>query len=179
MSKSDYEVKILGINQLRKRLDIAKLGAKPLRTYYNSTGMVVVKEAKKHVPEDTGKLKDSITYNPVMQRGRLPAGIRIKADAKYASYVHGYMHENFRQSKPWSRSKPHFPPVQALVGWSRRKGLNPYLVALSIAKKGTPIVPFLKIGYNKTRAKRRALLAITSKDIERQWKQSRKKLITK
>jgi hypothetical protein len=53
------------------------------------------------------------------------------------------------------------------------------LVALSIAKKGTPIVPFLKIGYNKTRAKRRALLAITSKDIERQWKQSRKKLITK
>ena len=89
------------------------------------------------------------------------------------------MHENFRQSKPWSRSKPHFPPVQALVGWSRRKGLNPYLVASSIAKKGTPIVPFLKIGYNKTRAKRRALLAITSKDIERQWKQSRKKLITK
>ena len=176
MSKSDCDVKIIGATQLKKRLDSANLLKTPLRTYFNSTGAVVVKEAKKHVPKDTGKLKDSIVFNPIAQRGRLPAGIKIQAEAKYASYVHGFMNGKFRQSKPWSRTKPHWPPVSALVGWSKRKGLNPYAVAAGIAKKGTPIIPFLKIGYNKTRIKRKALLAITAKEVEKKWIESRKKV---
>tara|TARA_B100000287_G_scaffold430919_1_gene487125 strand:- start:237 stop:764 length:528 start_codon:yes stop_codon:yes gene_type:complete len=173
---SQNQFKIIGANQLKKRLDSANLLKTPLRTYFNSTGAVVTKEAKKHVPTDTGKLKDSIVYNPLAQRGRLPAGITIKAEAKYATYVHGKMSGKFRQSEPWNRTKPHYPPVQALVGWSKRHGMNPYAVAASIARKGTPIVPFLKIGYNKTRLKRKALLLATTKEVEKKWKASRKNI---
>lgn len=39
-------------------------------------------------------------------------------------------------------SRPHFPPVQALNLWAKRKGLNPYVVARSIARKGTKANPF-------------------------------------
>tara|TARA_B100000287_G_scaffold166760_1_gene157299 strand:- start:1610 stop:2146 length:537 start_codon:yes stop_codon:yes gene_type:complete len=176
MAQSQFEVKIIGAKQLRRRLDSANLLLKPLRTYFNSTGMVVAKEAKKHAPSDTGKLKDSITFSPIAQRGRLPAGVSIKSNVKYASYVHGFMDGKFRLSEPWSRSKPHWPPVSALVGWSKRKGLNPYLVARAIAKKGTPIVPFLKIAYRETKAKRHALLAITTREVEDLWRKSRKSI---
>jgi len=32
---------------------------------------------------------------------------------------------------------------QALMGWAKRKGLNPYAVAKSIEKKGSPAQPFM------------------------------------
>lgn len=176
MSRQEVSFKLTGANQLRKRLDLKNLTLKPLRNYYTATGMVVVKRAKKEAPKDTGFLKKEIGFKPIGTRGRIPAGVRIESNAKYSSYVHGYMHQNFRQSKPWSRSRPHFPPVSALTGWSRRKGINPYLVARAIARKGTPIIPYLKIGYNKTRPQRNMLLNIAHKDIERHWKQSRRKV---
>ena len=174
MSKQETSFKLIGANQLRKRLDLKNLTLKPLRTYYNATGKVVVKQAKREAPSDTGKLKQGIKTKSLGTRGRIPAGVKIESTAPYSSFVHGFMHENFRQSKPFDRTKPHFPPVQALVGWSARKGIIPYLVARAIAKKGTPIVPFLKMGYNNSRQQRRLLLAMAHKDIERQWKKSRK-----
>lgn len=170
----DVDFKLVGVRQLRKRLDLKNLTLKPLRTYYTSTAMVVVKQSKKEAPKDTKKLQQGIKFKPLGSRGRIPAGVKIESTAPYSSYVHGFMHENFRQSKPFDRSKPHFPPVQALTGWASRKGINPYVVARAIAKKGTPIVPFLKMGYNNSRQQRRLLLVVAHKDIERQWKKSRK-----
>lgn len=174
MSSQETSFRLIGANQLRKRLDLRNLTLKPLRTYYNATGKVVEKQAKKEAPKDTKKLQQGIRAISLGTRGRIPAGVKVESTAPYSSFVHGYMHENFRQRKPFDRTKPHFPPVKALEGWSQRKGLNPYLVARAIAKKGTPIVPFLKMGYNNSRQQRRLLLAVAHKDIERQYKKGRK-----
>lgn len=38
---------------------------------------------------------------------------------------------------------PHYVSAQALMPWAAKKGLNPYAVAKSIAKKGTKANPFL------------------------------------
>jgi len=179
MSKN-VDFKLIGAKQLEKRLKLHKLALKPLRNYYVGTAIVVIKQSKKHAPEFSGKMKNAITYKPLGTRGRLPAGITVFVDpmkAPYAKYVHGYMHQSFRQSKPWDRTRPHFPPVSALVDWSSAKGLNPYAVAMGIAKRGTPIVPFLKIGYNKSRSARNILLAKVNKDITNEWKKSRKPLM--
>jgi hypothetical protein len=41
-------------------------------------------------------------------------------------------------------TRPHWPPVDALVGWARRHGFaKPFLVARAIALHGTRAVPFL------------------------------------
>ena len=176
MSSQETSFKLIGATQLRKRLELRNLTLKPLRVYYNATGKVVAKQARKEAPKDTERLRAGIKPISLGTRGRIPAGVKIESTAPYSSYVHGYMDRNFRQTPPFDRTKPHFPPVSALVGWSQRKGLNPYVVALSIAKKGTPIVPFLKMGYNKSRQQRRLLLAMAHKDIERQYKKGRKKV---
>ena len=34
-------------------------------------------------------------------------------------------------------TRPHRPPISAIAGWSRRKGLNPWAVAANIEKYGT------------------------------------------
>ena len=175
----DIQFKIIGANRLRKRLDLHKLALKPLRDYYTGTAIVVQRRARQAAPKDTMNLRSAIKFKPLGTRGRLPAGITVfvdKGKAPYAKYVHGYMHENFRQSKPYDRTKPHFPPISAIEGWAQRKGLNPWAVAIGIAKKGTPIVPFLKIGFNKSRESRNLLLAKASKDITKQWKKSRRSL---
>lgn len=39
-------------------------------------------------------------------------------------------------------TKPHFVPVDEIAPWAKKKGLNPWAVAKSIAKKGTKANPF-------------------------------------
>ena len=58
----------------------------------------------------------------------------------YARYVHG----DFDEKK--KRSKPHFPPLDPLRTWARRHGIPVFAVALAIARRGTPFVPFLTMG---------------------------------
>lgn len=38
---------------------------------------------------------------------------------------------------------PHMPPIDAITPWAKKKGLNPWAVAMSIKKKGTKANPFL------------------------------------
>lgn len=179
MAEEYYNAQLIGANKLRKRLDLKGLALKPLRDYYGATALVVRNKSRREAPRDTGRIRKAITFKPLGTRGRLPAGISVYVDqqqAPYAPFVHGYMRENFRQSPPFDRTKPHFPPVSALTGWSERRGLNPYAVAKSIARKGTPIIPFLKMGFHKSRNERRLLLVKAHRDIERQWKKGKKKV---
>ena len=105
-----------------------------------------------------------------------PNKVRIFASAPHASFVHGNPNKKFRMSEPFNRTRPHFPPVKALTGWAKRHGMNPYLVANSIAQKGTPIVPFLKMGFRDSAPERKVLLSVAGKQIERQFKKGRKNL---
>lgn len=45
---------------------------------------------------------------------------------------------------------PHHVPADELKKWAAKKGLNPYAVSKSIAKKGTKANPFLKRAAGKT-----------------------------
>ena len=135
MSSQETSFKLLGANQLRKRLDLANLTLKPLRTYYNATGHVVVKQAKKEAPKDTGKIRAGIEFKSLGTRGRIPAGVKVKSTAPYSSYVHGFMHKPFRQSKPFNRTKPHWPPISAISGWAQRKRNKSIFSCKSYCKK--------------------------------------------
>lgn len=174
MASSEFEIKVTGANQLKRRLVSQGFLLLPLRQYFNSTGLAITARAREIAPKDLGTLRNSITFKPVRAKGRMPRGIKIMATAPYAIYVHGDPNKKYRQSPPFNRTKPHYPPVSALTGWAERKGLNPYAVAASIAEKGTPIIPFLKMAYNDTRAERKILLSIATRSIESNWKAGRK-----
>jgi hypothetical protein len=177
----DFQIEVLGAKQLRARLDEGNLLKTPLRNYFNSIGKIVKQQAKTQAPEFTGKLKSQIKYKKTPQKGRLPSGVKVFVTTPYASYVHGSMNKNYKyknlkypqDKNNFDRTKPHWPPFQALQKWADAKGIPVYLVAKSISEKGTPIVPFIKMGYEQSKEKRKIALQLATKQVERQWKKSR------
>jgi type IV secretory pathway TrbD component len=73
----------------------------------------------------TGNLRD----NWRIDIGRFEGA--LKSMAPYSMAVH-------------AGTKPHFVSGETLKAWAARKGLNPWAVAKSIAKKGTKANPFLQ-----------------------------------
>lgn len=165
---------LLGGAQFRKRLELEKLCGVPLRNFFSEYGQLVVTTAKKEAPRFSGDLRGSLTFKMVMGFGGLPEGIDIFSRADHALFVHGFFDKGFRMSKPWSRTKPHWPPKKALEPWAAAKGIPVFLVQKSIAEKGTPIIPFFKIAINKNEQKKQVLLKGTGLKIEAQWHASRR-----
>ena len=165
---------ITGARHLKQRLDFNKLAGVPLRNFFSSYGQLVVTTAKKEAPRFSGDLRGSLTFKMVRDVSQIPLGIDIFSRADHALFVHGFFDKGFRMSKPWSRTKPHWPPKKALQGWADAKGIPVFLVQKSIAEKGTPIIPFFKIAINKNEKKKQALLKGTGLQIEASWKASRR-----
>ena len=101
---------------------------------------------------DRGDLRKSITHAVKT----LPNGVRcnIGTNLEYAIYVH-------------EGTKPHYPPVQPIREWVRRK-LKPakedlnritYMVIQKIGKKGTDPNPFLKEVFDEKEMKVRTEFA--------------------
>lgn len=165
---------ITGGRHLKKRLELNSLLGVPLRNYFSKYGQMVVTTAKKEAPRFSGDLRGSLTFKHVRDVSNLPLGIDIFSRADHALFVHGFFDRGYRMSKPWSRTKPHWPPKKALQPWADAKGIPVFLVQKSIAEKGTPIIPFFKIAINKNEKKKEALLKGTGLQIEAKWKASRR-----
>ncbi len=85
----------------------------------------IQRDAMKLAPRDTGKLKSSWDLQVGFLRGTL------EPTANYAVFVH-------------EGTRPHFPPISAIAPWAQRHGIPPFLVARSIARRGTQGIPFLQ-----------------------------------
>lgn len=176
MAKFDAQIEVKGLKRLRRQCDINNLGTKPIRKYFRESGQVIKKRAQEVVPVDTGALERSIRTKQIRSKGRLPAGIQVKSHSPKSSYVHGdpKYTRGLRLDEPYKRSKPHWPPMNAkLRKWSARKDIPVYLVAKSIAEKGTPLVPYLLIAERDTKVQRKADLMQLADDIEKQFKKIR------
>lgn len=88
--------------------------------------------AKPKVPTDTGQLRSDVRAKEFKE-----LSAKVGTDKKYAVYVH-------------EGTKPHFPPISALEGWSRRHGVSPFAVARGIARRGTKANPFMKDALGET-----------------------------
>lgn len=62
---------------------------------------------------------------------------QVYADTNYALFVH-------------EGTKPHWPPIDAITPWANRHGIPPFLVARSIAQKGTKPQPFFQWAKDAT-----------------------------
>lgn len=92
-------------------------------------GAQVQSAAREIVPVDTGALRLSIENSPGEDsRGYL---VTVGPSQPYGKEI--------EFGRP---AGTQVDPV-ALIGWAKRKGLNPYAVARSIYNKGSPAQPFL------------------------------------
>lgn len=169
------EFKVTGLDKVKRKVDLGNLSGKPIRSYMRSSAYLIKNRAQEVAPEDTGALKRSIRSTQIKTKGRLPQRIQVRSDSPKSPYVHGDPKRSGKLNlqEPFTRSKPHFPPVRKLRGWAERKLGDPnlaFVVARSIAEKGTPLVPYLLIAEKDTKMERTALLADLANDIEQQFK---------
>ena len=169
------EFKVTGLAKVKKKVDLANLSNKPIRSYMRVSATIIKNRAQEVAPEDTGALKRSIRSTQIKSKGRLPQRIQVRSDSPKSPFVHGDPKRSgkLKLSEPFTRSKPHFPPVRKLRGWAERKLGDPnlaFVVARSIAEKGTPLVPYLLIAERDTKTERKALLVDLANDIEKQFK---------
>lgn len=101
--------------------------------------LLVEADARRNVRRDTGRLQNSITHRIEGGGGSLRG--EVGPSVRYGLYVE----RGRRPGRP--------PPVSALAGWARRHGVNPYVVARAIGRRGIRAAPFLLPAYDKNKAR--------------------------
>jgi hypothetical protein len=96
--------------------------------------LLIEGDARRNVRHDTRQLMNSITHRQ-RERGQTLIG-EVGPSLRYGLYVE-------------RGSRPHFPPVAALVGWARRHGVSPYAVQRAVGRRGTRARPFLAPAFAK------------------------------
>lgn len=74
---------------------------------------------------DTGSLKRSVRYHFTSK-----VAVEIAPEAEHAPFLEYGTH-------------PHYPPIEGIRRWAKKKGINPYALQRSIGKRGTRAHPYL------------------------------------
>lgn len=137
----DVEFDFTSVHQMaRTYANGARIVMDETRTGITRSVIQIEADAKRIVPTDTHTLQRSLTHEVIVS-GHDVTG-RAGSNLVYAPVVE------------YGRSAgAAMPPPDALLGWIRRKGIDvpPFVVARSIARKGTRPQPYLKPALDKNR----------------------------
>lgn len=146
------DVEVKGLIELQRKTAqmIADLHGAPIANAMQMSILEVTRDARMAAPVDTGNLRASIVPDLQMT----PAEVQgiVGTAVTYGPYIE-------------FGTKPHFPPVGALIGWVRRHNLAPagqearvaFLIARKISQRGTKAQPYLVPAFekNETNIRRR------------------------
>ncbi len=124
------DVRIIGLEALQAGVAAgpATLAAE-VRTAMVAGSLLMEGTARTLAPKDTGRLAGSITHT--ISGGGASLTSRIGPSVAYGLFVE----TGRRAGTP--------PPVGAVAGWANRHGMNPFVLARSIGRKGTRARPFM------------------------------------
>lgn len=128
------EVKITGLNKLAK-----------LANRYPAV-------SQKYVDKAIGTTLDLIRYTASQMA---PMGVTGNLRAQWETNITPFS-GRLRSSSPYAAdvefgTRPHFVSAEQLRPWADKKGLNPWAVSRSIAKKGTKANPFFQGSIDRVR----------------------------
>mgnify|MGYP001560623314 CR=1 FL=1 len=150
-----FELTITGMDELLKKVgDTPALIGEPLRNFFTRSALLLQRDTQVATPVDTGRLRASINFQ--VDPAPIPGWARVGTNVYYGVYVE-------------EDTRPHFPPVQALAGWAGRHGLNPYLVARAISRRGTKGRHMFRQSAEKNQGNILALLGQAANEIETNW----------
>ena len=138
---ASLSIEILGADRLANGLERAAVSTLPTTTHQamQASLLLIEADARRGVKRDTGRLQNSISYSITGGGANLTG--RVGPSVKYGIYVE----RGRRPGKP--------PPVSAVAAWARRHGVNPFLVARAIGRKGVRPAPFLLPAYEKNKGR--------------------------
>lgn len=128
------EVKVIGLNKLIKIAEqYPAVSEKHINKAINRALVRIWGAEKLEAPFGmSGIMRDNWRITAGRFEGKIEAG------AQYALFVH-------------EGTAPHFPPIDAIAPWAIKHGIPPFVLARSIARKGTKANPFLKRAVDKSR----------------------------
>lgn len=127
---------IKGIDTTRANLKRIDRQLSNMRKPMQKATNLVAGVAQSNAPVDTGKLKSSILPS-VSSSGRTTTGV-VGSRLGYAPFME-------------LGTRPHFPPVSALEGWASRHGMNAFVVARTIARRGLKARRYLQRALDDNR----------------------------
>ena len=124
------------IRRSKRRLDGEKFTAINAR-FHEQAALIVEADAKRRVPVDQGRLRDSITHEANSKRGKTGTNVEYAPWVEYGT-------------------RPHFPPVAAIADWARRvigdgSRSTAFLIARAISRRGTKAQPYLRPALDTNR----------------------------
>lgn len=127
-------IQIVGADRLASTLGKAASDVSPeLKGAMTTSLLLIESDARRGVKRDTGRLQNSITHSI---SGNGLEG-KVGPSVAYGLYVE------------MGRRPGKMPPISAVEGWARRHGINPFLVARAIGRKGIKAQPFLIPAFEK------------------------------
>lgn len=132
-------VDIKGLKELHAKMEqvITDFHGRPMLEAMRDSTLIVTRAATQLAPVDTGRLRASITPD-VQVQGDIVLGI-VGSNVTYAPYIE-------------YGTRPHFPPVGALEVWASRHGMEAYVVARAISRRGTKAQAFLMPAFEKSQS---------------------------
>lgn len=129
------EIKIDGLKELQKAFSKAPdIVVEVLGPILQKSLILLQASARQFVQKDTSTLASKI----ITKTENALSG-EVRADTDYAVFVH-------------EGTKPHWPPIQAIEPWANRHSIPPFMVARSIAAKGTKANPFFDYAKEATQS---------------------------
>lgn len=121
------DISVRGLVETQRALTkIAEnLHGRPMLDGMRSATLLVERDAKRNAPVDVGDLRRSITSE-------------VRVEGLGGQTVKGVVGSNKVHAAAMEvGTRPHWPPPGVLDAWARRHGVNPYLVARAISRRGT------------------------------------------
>lgn len=147
-SSGSMTVKLIGDEELKRKLRSSRAD-KPVARFLDRSATFLQGQARKHAPVDTGRLRNSIGTESLNSRLR-----SVGTNLDYAEPVE-------------FGSRPHYPPLNALWGWAKRKGgLDPFALQQAIGMWGTPAQPYLQPAADETEVFVEKLVPVLAAEIE-------------
>lgn len=133
------DVDVKGLKELQRKTEkmVADMHGAPILNAMRDSTLLVERKAKQNSPVDTGRLRSSILPEIRIQQETV-FGV-VGSNVIYAPYIE-------------LGTRPHFPPINAVQVWAARRGLNAYLVARAISRRGTKPRPFLTNAFKDSEA---------------------------
>lgn len=124
-------------NLLKKLPNAKRIVGDAVAAGLDKASALLWREAILNTPKSTGTLAKSI------MRDIEPTHAKIYPTLMYGLYVH-------EGTKPHGIPKSEIQPGGSLYRWAKKKGIDPYLVARAIARKGTKAQPWLAQTMDKS-----------------------------
>lgn len=159
----DTGTRITGVEEAQRKIAILRTRAQQFtKDAVNEFAINVQAQAKRN-----------ITDAPAVDTGRLRASVKIE------SYSDGFakrVGSDLKYARPVEQgSKPHFPPLEPIKQWARRRGLPEsaaYPIALKISRRGTTAKPWLFPAYESERPKFEEIIRDAWEKLSRELKQA-------